>query len=52
MLKMNAMIDAYLEYGMSKQLRERTLQSYAQGLRLFAVWLDALFYSVVRRFFV
>ena len=40
MLKMNAMIDAYLEYGMSKQLREKTLQSYAQGLRLFAVWLE------------
>ena len=39
MLETNAMIDAYLEYGMSKQLREKTLVSYEQTLRLFGVWL-------------
>lgn len=40
MLEMNAMIAAYLEYGMSKQLREKTLLSYEQRLRLFAAWLE------------
>ena len=33
------MINLYLEYGMSKQLRERSLQSYEQTLRLFAAWI-------------
>jgi len=33
------MIDAYLEYCESKQLRPRTIGSYRQALELFAVWL-------------
>ena len=33
------MINLYLEYGMSKQLRERSLQSYKQTLGLFAAWI-------------
>jgi len=33
------MIDVYLEYCDSKQLRPRTIGSYRQALELFAVWL-------------
>ena len=33
------MIDVYLEYCESKQLRPRTIGSYRQALELFAVWL-------------
>ena len=33
------MIEVYLEYCESKQLRLRTIDSYRQALELFAVWL-------------
>ena len=33
-------INLYLEYCMSKQLRQKSLYAYEQGLRLFAVWLE------------
>lgn len=33
-------IDRYLEYCLSKQLRPKTLQAYAQGLRLFCKWVN------------
>ena len=38
-MEMEPMINLYLEYGMSKQLRERSLQSYKQTLGLFAAWI-------------
>ena len=36
---MNRMIGLFMDYCHSKQLRPRTLLSYEQALKLFAVWL-------------
>ena len=38
-MELDAMIQEYLEYGMSRQLRKKTLHSYEQALRMFSVWL-------------
>ena len=38
-MKFEPTINLYLEYCMSRQLRPRTLRSYEQTIRLFAVWL-------------
>ena len=40
-MELNAMIQEYLEYGTSRQLRKKTLHSYEQALRMFSIWLDA-----------
>lgn len=40
-MEMEAMIQEYLEYGTSRQLRKKTLHSYEQALRMFSIWLDA-----------
>ena len=39
-MEMNRMIAMFMEYCKSKQLRERTMLSYEQSLKLFAVWLE------------
>ena len=39
-MEMNLMIAMFMEYCKSKQLRERTMLSYEQSLKLFAVWLE------------
>ena len=38
-MELNAMIQEYLEYGTSRQLRKKTLHSYEQALRMFSSWL-------------
>lgn len=38
-MEMGKMIEVYLEYCVSKQLRPKTIGSYRQALELFAVWL-------------
>lgn len=38
-MELDAMIQEYLEYGMSRQLRKKTLHSHEQALRMFSVWL-------------
>lgn len=38
-MEMNRMIALYMEYCQSKQLRRKTMLSYEQSLKLFAVWL-------------
>lgn len=40
MVEMEAMIREYLEYGMSRQLRKKTLPSYEQALCMFSAWLQ------------
>lgn len=39
-MEMNRMIALYMEYCQSKQLRKKTMLSYEQSLKLFAVWLE------------
>ncbi|MDO4744800.1 MAG: site-specific integrase [Clostridia bacterium] len=58
-LSMNRLIDEYMVYCRSRQLREKTMSSYEQALRLFERWckeemkivdVDKISEAVVRRY--
>lgn len=40
-MEINRMIALYMSYCQSRQLREKTMLSYEQSLKLFALWLEA-----------